>query len=305
MELLESLLTLALLILLGLSSRILKIFAKEDIKVLSSFVYYFSLPALFFIKIAGLDLAALDPALILGTTAPILFTALVLAVLFFFKLLTKDKFILLNLSIVFGSNAFFGLAFFKFYQNGFYYDNATLTASLLGTFGIVTSLLLFEYAKKNTNLRIIFKSLLKNPLILAIAAGVLFSILKVRELFFFNAFELLGSAAASIAIFTLGIFLYDNFSPEHFKKALGYSAFRFVSLTAGVFLFIFLVPQQNIAFNLKQFLLFQPAIPAAISLVIFAQRYNYKPKTVTGLVVVTSLLSFIFIAAAYFIGRIL
>ncbi len=71
--------------------------------------------------------------------------------------------------------------------------------------------------------------------------------------------------------------------------------------------FVFIIFQQkfyNIAilFELKQFLLLQTAIPAAVSLVIFAERYNYKIAEITGIVILTSLFSFGFITINYFLS---
>ena len=56
MEVLASLFTILIIVLLGISSRKFSIFKAEHAKTLSSFVYYFGLPALFFDKISHLDL---------------------------------------------------------------------------------------------------------------------------------------------------------------------------------------------------------------------------------------------------------
>ena len=72
MQILFALLTLAILISLGFLARRLNILSKEHTKGLSAFVYYFALPALFFSKIAQMDLRNFDQnvAIFIGSLLP-------------------------------------------------------------------------------------------------------------------------------------------------------------------------------------------------------------------------------------------
>jgi len=168
MEIIKSLAILFILMLLGYSSRHFRIFEKEDIKRFNSFLFFFSLPALFIVKIAKMDLFSIDIGLILGSILPILLILLVIIIFHVIGILNKDRFSLLALSVVFGSNSFFGLAFYEFFQNGLYYEIAILAASMLGLVGIFLSLLLFEYAKNELEFGPILRSLSRNPLLLSI-----------------------------------------------------------------------------------------------------------------------------------------
>ena len=201
-----------------------------------------------------------------------------------------------------GSNAFFGLAFFQFFQNGYHYQNAIITASLLGALGIFLSLLMFEFSQDKPSVSKVLRSLRTNPLLIAIVIGVIFSFIGFRESFLHSAFELLGMASGSIAVFSLGIFLYDNFSLEKASEAFYYSMFRFISLALGVFLTLYILHffyYESFMLDVQQFLLLQTAIPSAVSLVIFAERYNYKVSEITGIVILTSCLSFVFMILYY------
>ena len=109
MEVLTSLFTILIIVLLGIFSRRYRIFKEEHAKTLSSFVYYFGLPTLFFVKISNLDLSSLEPQLVLGTLVPTALILLGLLILKIIKLIEKDTYVLLSLSISFGSYAFFGL----------------------------------------------------------------------------------------------------------------------------------------------------------------------------------------------------
>lgn len=300
MEIIKSLAILFILMLLGYISRQFGVFEKEDIKRFNSFLFFFSLPALFIVKIARMELMTIDPGLILGSILPIFAIVGILLVWHAAGFLSKDRFILLSLSIVFGSNSFFGLAFYEFFQDGLYYDTAVLAASMLGGVGIFLSLLLFEYAKNELAFKPIWRSLSRNPLLLSIFFGVVLSVIGFRESFLHHPFEVLGDSAGAIAVFTLGIFLYDNFSLKIFKKAIGYVLFRFTALPLAALVVIYLL---RVDHQLSVFLFLQTAIPAAVSLAVLSHRYQYKEKTITGLVIFSSLFSFLFLLINYYLAN--
>jgi malonate transporter and related proteins len=291
MEALNSLFPILVLVLLGILSRRIGIFAREHVKTLSSFVYYFALPALFYAKLSETDIAALDPDIVLGSVLPVI---LIMAILYLLKLLgrlTKDQFILLGLSISLGSYAFFGIAFFETLYDGRWFSSAVVAASAFGIVGIILSLTLFEYANsKGTGPGFVLKAL-RNPLIIAIFLGVISSLLGFRIGAVNSALTLLGKTASGIAIFVLGIFLHDNFSLQAARRSLSYSLFRIISLPIATYLLI-LVGMGG-GPDLSRFLFLQSGVPAAISLVVFAERYDYKLPEVTGMVILTSVFSFV------------
>jgi len=300
MEVLSSLFTILVIVLLGILSRRLDVFKAEHAKTISSFVYYFGLPALFFTKIANLDLMNLDPIFLIGTLVPTLVLLVLLLFIYHIKILKKDTFILLGLSISFGSYAFFGVAFFETFQNGIWLESSILAASLLGVLGIVTTLLLLEYAnQKKQNMRILGK-IISNPLILSISFGVLFSLVGIRIDFLTNALNLVGKTSSALAIFVLGMFIHDRFSWKGLIKALPYSLFRMITLplVTGIILWLFL---PGIG-ELTQFLLLENGMPAAIALVVFAERYEYKVTETAGIVSLTSILSFAGLTAIYYLS---
>jgi len=302
MEILNSLFMLLIVALLGMLSRKAKIFSEEHIKTLSSFIYYFALPSFFFVSISKTDILSLDHKVLLGSILPILIVILTLYALKVFQFMTKDNFILLSLSICFGSNAFFGIAFFETLYGGKWLSLAIITASIFGVTGIVLTLILFEYANKKEKGLEFFLKIIKNPLIVSIFLGLLSSVLKIRLEVITNALSMLGKTAGGLAIFALGIFIYDNFSIQSAKKALLYSIFRSIMLPLSTYLVIHIVTIENS--EISRFLFLQSGIPAAISLVVFAERYEYKQAEVTGIVILTSLFSFIGLIILFFISEI-
>jgi len=303
MEVLTSLFTILIIVSLGILSRKFGIFKAEHAKTLSSFVYYFGLPALFFAKISNLNLLALDPQLVIGSLLP---TALVLVVLLILKwigVLQKDTFLLLSLSISFGSYAFFGVAFFETFQGGIWLEHSIVAASVLGIMGIFTTLSLLEYASQQEKKGNFLGKIFTNPLILSILIGAGFSLLGIRLTFLNHAFTLVGQTASAIAIFVLGIFIHDRFSLEILKDALPYSLFRMLVLPLITWITIqYILPGSG---DINLFLLLENSMPAAIALVVFAERYDYRITETAGIVSLTSILSFLGLTGVFYLGNLL
>lgn len=291
MQILFALLTLAILISLGFLARRLNILSKEHTKGLSAFVYYFALPALFFSKIAQMDLRNFDQnvAIFIGSLLPTIAIITILSGGYVFKLIKKDTFVLLCLSVVFGSHVFFGVTFFEALFENRGLEFAILTSSFLGPVGIISSIFLFEFATNKSKSTEFIIRVFTNPLIIAIFLGLSFSLLEVQIRFLNNSLQMLGRSAPPLSIFLLGMFIYNNFSLVAIKQSLIYSIFRLTVLPICTF---FILLFFNIDLDLKHFLFMQSGIPVAISLAIYAERFNYKIIEISGMVIVTSIGSF-------------
>lgn len=300
MQILYSLLSIANLIALGFLARKLNILSKEHTKGISSFVYYFALPALFFAKIANMDLSDFNQnfIIILGSLLPIATIITFLLIFYVFKLIKKDTFVLLCLSIVFGSNVFFGVAFFESSFGNSGLEFAILTSSFLGPIGIILSTLLFEFATNKSQSREFIIRIFTNPLIIAIILGLVFSMLNIRIQFLFNSLQMLGRTAGPLSIFVLGMFIYNNFSFIAFKRSFIYSSFRLTVLPIATYFILIVLDVQH---DLKHFLFMQSGIPVAISLAINSERFNYKNAEISGMVIGTSLGSFPVLYLLYFL----
>lgn len=299
MEVLSSLFVILVIVLLGIISRRLKVFEAEHAKTISSFVYYFGLPALFYTKIAGLDLKSLDPLFVLGSLLPTLVLLVLLLVLYKLKILKKDAYILLSVTISLGSYAFYGIAFFETFLGGKWLDFSILAASLLGMLGTITTLSLLEFANHKKKSGGYLKKIFTNPLILSILLGAISSLVGFKLDFLDNAFTLVGQTASALAIFVLGIFIHDRFSWETLVKAVPYSLFRMIALPLVTWITIWLfLPEAG---ETAQFLLLENGMPTAIGLVVFAERYDYKVTETAGIVSLTSIFSFAGLTAIYYL----
>jgi predicted permease len=93
------------------------------------------------------------------------------------------------------------------------------------------------------------------------------------------------------------MFVHDHLERENLRAAAPYAALRLLSLPAAGFLMIWLGEE---AFGADaEFLFLQTGVPAAISIAIFAQRYRFMVGPLTGMVVLTSLVSFPVLALLY------
>lgn len=117
-----------------------------------------------------------------------------------------------------------------------------------------------------------------------------------------NALSLLGKTAGGLAIFSLGIFIYDNFSIQAVRQAFKYSIFRSLALPLFTYLVVLVCIDVNI--ELQRFLFLQSGIPAAISLAVFAERYEYKLAEITGIVIITSISSFLGLILLFLISEV-
>ncbi len=303
MEVLTSLFTILIIVLLGLLSRKAGIFKAEHAKTLSSFVYYFGMPTLFFTKLSTLDLYNLDIQLVLGTLLPTVILLVILLLIKTLNLINKDTYIILSLSISFGSYAFFGIAFFETFLGGKWLVNSILAASLLGVLGIITTISLLEYANTSKQGRGFLGKIFTNPLILSILIGTAASLVGFRLDFLNKAFLLVGQTSSAIAIFVLGMFIYDRFSVAIIKDAFLYSLFRMLGLPLAAFLVIqYILPGSA---EINQFLLLENGMPAAIALVVFTERYEYKITEMVGIVSLTSIFSFVGLTVIYYLSQLI
>jgi predicted permease len=294
---LKSLSTMAVLILAGWLSRRLRVLASEDTKVLSGFVYHFSLPALFFAEVIRIDFKSIGLTFLLLSLLPVVIITIGLMVLRFTRAFSKDTFVLVGLSALFGSHAFFGVPFFESLYGAWGLNVSVVTASVLSIYGIVASIALFEYAVAGHKGFSTIYRILRSPLVLSLVIGGILNFFKPHSGMLAELVLPLGKTAPGTAIFVLGMFVHDRFSPALAVKVLPLVLVRNILLSVLALVVLSIVPIADT--GIKRFLLLQSGIPAAISIAIFAERYDYKVEELTGVVVVTSLLSFVMLGGLY------
>jgi len=163
-----------LLIGIGFFSRRMGILKSGDERVLSAYVYYFALPALFFINMVETDFIEETFRFMFAGIIPVLVVLIVYTFLYVIFRFSKNTLYLLILSTIFGSLAFFGIPFVTFaFPTRQGEHLATLSAASIAIVGVTISITVLELYRleKATileGLKHVSIRLSRNPLIISI-----------------------------------------------------------------------------------------------------------------------------------------
>ncbi|MEM2106020.1 MAG: AEC family transporter [Candidatus Bathyarchaeia archaeon] len=276
---------------LGFLSRKIGILKTGDERILSAYVYYFALPALFFVDLSEATFNEENVRFVVAGITPILIVVAIYIIIYYTFRFSKNTLYLLILSTAFGSLAFFGIPFVMFAFPGEGEALATLAASSISIISVSTSIIVLELYKLekgslSEGLKIVARRLSRNPLILSILLGFLFSLANVKIPDYFSIpLHMLGSTTATVAIFMLGVFLYGR-QYANVTNALKLSLLRIVLLpliTLGI-ASLFELPKLSVAT-----LVVMHSVPVAVSMIVLSERYNFYKETVASLILISSL----------------
>ncbi|MBC7129895.1 AEC family transporter [Candidatus Bathyarchaeota archaeon] len=276
---------------MGFLSRKMGVLRQGDERVLSAYVYYFALPALFLVNLDNVVFNEESIRFVFVGIIPIAVVIAVYILLYFVFRLDRNFFYMLVLSTVFGSLAFFGIPFvmFAFPDGG--EQLATLSASTISIISVPISIAILEVyrfgeASILLGLRTVAKRLARNPLIISVIAGILMALADIRiPEPVFTPLKMLGDTTATVAIFMLGAFLYGR-TYDNLALALKLSLLRMVFLpliALAVTAFFGLPPIQ------KATIVIMHGVPVAVSFMVLSERYNFYKETVSALILVSSL----------------
>ncbi len=276
----------------GFLSRKLGILKSGDERVLSALVYYFALPALFFVNMTETRFTYETLEFILAGITPILVGLAIHVVIFAVFRYAKSTFYLVTLCTIFGSLAFFGIPFIMFaFPTRQGEQLATLSAASVAIVSVTISITILELYRleKSTiwrGLNQVSKRLLKNPLIISIFSGILLSLVGIEiPLAISTPLHMLGSTTSTVAIFMLGVLLYGrkytNIAAA-FKLSLLRIAFLPAVATLTTMLFALLHLERSI-------LILMHGMPIAFSMLILSQRYDFYKETIASLILISSL----------------
>ena len=281
-----------LLIGTGLLSRKLGILKSGDERVLSAYVYYFALPALFFVNMTEMNFTEETLRFMFTGIIPILVVLTIYTSLYLIFRFSKNTLYLLILSTIFGSLAFFGIPFIMFAFPTIQGEHrATLSAASISMVSVTISITVLELYKleKSTiweGLKRVLKRLSKNPLIISILSGILLSFIGVEiPLPISTSLHMLGGTTSTVAIFMLGVFLYGR-KYTNIAKALKLSLLRTVFLPVVAFLTTILFNLPNVE---RSTLVLMHGMPVAISMIVLSDRYNFYKETIASLILISSL----------------
>ncbi len=293
-----------LLIGIGFLSRKLGLLKSGDERVLSAYVYFFALPALFFVDLAETSFVGETLNFIYAGIIPVLGVVAIYVLLFFIFRFSKNTLYLLILSTVFGSLAFFGIPFITFAFPSEQSEHlATLAAASIGIVAVAISIMVLELyrlgdASKWEGLRHVATRLSRNPLIISITAGIVVSIVGIEiPSPISTSLHMLGGTTSAVAVFMLGAFLYRK-KYTSLSKAFGLSLLRIIFLPtiALLTLMLFNLPSMS-----RSVLVLMHGMPIAVSLSVLSERYDFYKETIASLTLISSLGAIVYLNVWLFI----
>jgi predicted permease len=288
---LRTVVPIALLVGAGVAARATGVLRAGDARVLNAYVYWFALPALFVANISEMALDRGNARFVLACVLPVLGAAAVLALLARAFRLARGTFVLLAVSTVFGSLAFFGIPFVMFAFPGRDAERlATLAAASISLAGVAVTIALLEYARLESpgllaGVRVVGARLARNPLLLSIAAGVALSAAGIRlPLPIERPLHMLGTTTATVAFFMLGVFLYGR-RYVHLGAAAGLALLRLVLLPIVA---LAVADFAGLAGLERTTAVLMNGMPVAVSLLVLSERYDFRTGTIASLVLLSS-----------------
>lgn len=289
---LRTVVPIALLVGAGVAARATGVLRAGDARVLNAYLYWFALPALFVVNIAGMALDRANARFVLAGVLPVLGAAVLLALLSRVLRLSRGTFVLLAVSTVFGSLAFFGIPFVMFAFPGREAERlATLAAAAISAAAVAMTIALLEYARLDApglihGLRVVAARLSRNPLILSIAAGLALAATGVRlpqplE----RPLHMLGTTTATVAFFMLGAYLYGR-RYVNLAAAAGLALLRLVALPVAALAAASLAGLTGLE---RTTVVLMNGMPVAISLLVLSERYDFHQETIASLVLLSSI----------------
>lgn len=279
-----------LLIGTGLFSRRMGFLKSGDERVFSAYVYYFALPALFFVNMVEMDFTGETLRFIFAGIVPVFVALTIYTLIYLVFRFTKSTFYLLILSTIFGSLAFFGIPFVMFAFPGQGEHLATLSAATISPVSVTISITVLELYKLREptiweGLKRVMKKLSKNPLILSIFSGILLSLIGIEiPLPISTSLHMLGRTTSTVAIFMLGVFLYGR-RYTNVVEAFKLSLLRMIFLPVVAFLTTGLFNLPNVE---RSTLVLMHGVPVAVSMIVLSQRYGFYEETVASLILIST-----------------
>jgi len=288
----RTIIPIVLLIGLGFISRRMGVLKSGDERVLSAYVYYFALPALFFVNMVETNFVEETLRFMFAGVIPVFVLLALYTFLYLLFGFSKNTLYLVILSTVFGSLAFFGIPFITFaFPTRQGEHLATLSAASISIVCVPISITVLELYRleKSTvweGLKHVSKRLSRNPLVISILSGILLSLVGIEvPLSVSTSLHMLGGTTSTVAIFMLGVFLYGR----KYVNVVG--AFE-LSLLRILFL-PFIALLTTMLFNLptveRSVLVLMHGMPVALSMIVLSERYDFYKETIASLILVSSL----------------
>lgn len=263
------------------------------IKTLNLFVYYVSLPALIITLFWKIEFTT-STLSFLGFHAILIIVLSLLLVLFLslFSINNNTK-IAVVLGVMVGNTIYMGYPILQSAYPAFPIEVSMGAGTIQLIVGLLMGVFLVEYmVLKTKKSSVYFLDLAKNPLVIAVIAGVLLNLVAHNQIVneIFKPISLLGETASPLALFTLGAFMYRKFS----KQSWMLGGFAIVAKLAIFPLVVFLISSLlGYSKEYIQISVLISAMPTAVTGFILAEKYNLNDQLAADIILVTTILSII------------
>lgn len=282
----------------GFFSRKFVILKEGDERVLSAYVYYWALPALLFANIAELEFNSETLRFMAAGIMPVLIVFFLYFLISKIFSISRNTNYLLTISTTFGSWGFFGIPFIMFAFPAREAERLAILA--LVSIAVVTvtgSITMLEYQKLDNpslwkGLSTVGRRLARNPLIISIVLGTAVALLGLKiPPPLLKPIHMLGSTTAAVAIVLLGAFLYGR-KYTNLKYAIRLSILKAVFLPMIAF---FIVKFFNLTELQRSVIILMHAMPAALSMIVLSERYDFHKEIFASLILITSIAAAIYL----------
>lgn len=287
---------------LGYVARKLQFFKARWIDALIGYVYYVALPALIVTSIVNLNFENNNIGSVLVWNIVFLIISAILC-LFFMKLVRikkKDRAVFFLAAIV-SNTIYLGIPLTTSVLDVDFGSSGYALLVLIGVIQLMGSIFIALVVNEflfvgNKNVRSIATRLAKNPLVIAIAAGVLFAILPVPDAMSDVAMTplvMLAASASPVALFVLGTYLYGHAFKASIYEITMVTVWKlaFAPILAYAVV-IFMQPTDFVANGMIIF----ASMPTAVTALIIAKSYKFNTDFIAATILVGTVISILTIS---------
>lgn len=306
MQQLLLLLPLALIILVGILSAKFKLVQRDAYLFINKVVIFVAMPALTISALVSLDASQISkfPLFTLANTLAMIVFDLVLILVLSKTKLPYEKQGAFFMSVSEGNVVYFGYPIISglFGATHFLYA-ALFVAITLQIVSMFEAIILTKNRGGDISWKKFAIDFFKNPLVLSTFIGfALFGLIQIfpKDLpanimvgvndlagVFNTVLTKLGSMASTLALFSLGVYLYSNFKLNTFKLSLLSSFIRLMVLPAFILLIVlYIIPLDRAGAETSILL---ACMPTAVFAVIASDVYNYDKNQASNSLIISSI----------------
>ncbi len=285
-----------------------KVLGGESSEALNRFVYYVAMPALFFVSMAGVELAVIfnGPFLtaVVGGMASVFVLAVVVA-----RFAFRDRLGVLGLhglTAIFANTGYMGIPLLTvtFGTEG---TLAGVIATVFqGAFVIAAGAVILEIDLSGGGFRQVARSaglgVAKNPLLVAAVIGLLVSALALPIPAFLDRFcTILSNAAGPCALFAMGLFMAAHSFNTGFAEVGWLTTLKLIVHPLVTWILAYHVVDLDPTWAASAVLL--SALPTGALVFVLAQQYDVYVQRATAAIMVSTVLSLLTLSALFlFLG---